>query len=298
MTPEEWKGEHFDKAQGGAYLRTSLLGFKASAQTRFMTGPIQITLENLLDKKVYILSYDPGELAMRSRQIWKFPAGKFLVKAISLVDTTGARRTWSPSKSDRRIVIIRRHCLSNLGRWALAPVGANGLRVQFAMAPNDYREEGTKRDSTVAAVVDGFSGLVQDELGGKRVLAAAKKGFESKTEMRQVVKFTRQISMLYRLDLFKHNYQSKQIAQVLDLHDGMIRRCYTDALDAQDGIHGDLRFTFLLSKDTGTMHKLRHTGGMITDPKMINCVYLSLAQMQFAATQNMVGEIRYTYDVK
>jgi hypothetical protein len=44
------------------------------------------------------------------------------------------------------------------------------------------------------------------------------------------------------------------------------------------------------------MSKIRHSGGSISDPKMINCIYTALGQMQFIVPENMVGDLRYTFD--
>lgn len=244
--PVEWKGEHFDKAQGGAYLRTKFVGFKASAQTRFITTPVRITLSNPLNGKLYVLTQETSKLGAGLRQIWKLPSGKYDVESVSMIDTFGVKRSWKKEKKSAKVLVIRRQCLSNLGTWTVSPVGADGVAVQFAMTPNDYREEGPKSDSVVAAVVDGYSGMVQEMLGGKKVIAAANNNFESKSDMRQTIKFTRQIAMFYRLDLFKHNHRGRDVAKVLDTNDGLIRGCYTAALDVSDAIRGELRFTFLL----------------------------------------------------
>lgn len=294
-TPVEWKGEHFDKAQGGIFLRISFAGFKSSAPTRAMLGPIRITLSSLLDGKMYLITHEISSLGTGPRQIWKLPSGKFEIETVSMIDPSGTKRQWKKVKKGQNVVIVRRQCLSNLGTWNISPIGLDGMSLSISMTPSDYREEGPKVESSVAAVVDGLSGMVQEILGGKRVIKASERNFESKSDMRHTVKYNRQISMFYRLDLFKHNYHGREIAKVLDTNDGLIRNCYSTALDATETLKGDLRFTFLLSAKTGTMMKLRHSGGSIVDPKMINCVYTALGQMQFAVPENMIGDLRYTF---
>ncbi len=296
MTPLEWKGEHFDRAEGGIFVRAKMVGFKGKGAARTVTSPIQMTFFNPLSGKTYLISMEFSALGLGPRQIWKLPAGKYEVQGVSLVDALGVRRTWKSTKSERRLLVVRRQCLSNLGQWSFSPSGPEGLRVQFAMQVSDYHEDGPKDGSSVAAVIDGFSGLVQEAVGGKRVLEASKSQFETASNMRQAIRYTRQISMFYRLDLFKHNFHGREISKVLDNYDGVLRKCYTDALDNRAGLKGDLHFTFLLSKETGTIGKLRHSGGTILDPTMTKCIYLNLAQMQFPAPQTMVGEIRYTFD--
>lgn len=294
-TPVEWKGEHFDKAQGGVFLRILFAGFRSTTPTRAMLGPVRITLSSLLDGKIYLITHEISSLGTGPRQIWKLPSGKFEIETVSTIDPFGTKRQWKKVKKGEKIVIVRRQCLSNLGTWHISPSGGDGLSLSISMTPNDYQEEAPKAESSVAAVVDGLSGMVQEILGGKRVLKASERNFESKTDMRHTVKYIRQISMFYRLDLFKHNYHGREIAKVLDTNDGIIRNCYSSALDANETLKGDLHFTFLLSTKSGTMMKLRHSGGGILDPKMINCVYTALGQMQFSVPENMIGDLRYTF---
>jgi hypothetical protein len=166
------------------------------------------------------------------------------------------------------------------------------------MIPNSYKETSSKEESSVAAVLDGFTGLIQEKFGGKRVIQAADEQYSSNRELRRAVTFTRQISMFYKLDLFKHNNHAKAIAEVLNTFDSIFRKCYADRLDFNDDLRGDVRFTFLLSAQSGTISKLKYTGGSANDPKLAECVYLELSQIQYPVPENMVGELAYTYDVK
>jgi hypothetical protein len=104
--------------------------------------------------------------------------------------------------------------------------------------------------------------------------------------------------MFYKLDLMKHNDHAKAIAGVLTVYDPNIRKCYTDRLDDNDSLKGDVKFTFLLSKQTGTMAKLKRTGGSLGDPKLAECMYYELSQIQFPVSENMIGELTYTFDLQ
>lgn len=302
MDAAPWQGEYFDKTQGGLFLKIALKDFPASKQTKFLTGNIQITVRNLLKKRDYRISHtpndgaDPGDVP---RELWKLPSGKYEIISIVMVDAFGVKRVYAPRGSEaRQSFSIKRHCLANLGFWTLSPRGPAGLAARFTMVPNSYEESGRRSESSVAAVIDGFTGLLQESIGGKRVIQGAENNFEGESEMRATVTFTRQIAMFYRLDLFRHNHYAKSIANVLTVYDPNLRRCYMDRLEVNDALKGDVKFTFLLSKSTGTMAKLKHTGGSANDPKLAQCIYYQLAQIQFPVPENMIGELTYSYDVR
>ena len=104
--------------------------------------------------------------------------------------------------------------------------------------------------------------------------------------------------MFYRLNLMRHNYHAKTISGVLNANDANLRRCYTDRLDFNDDLRGTVGFTFLLSKQSGTMAKLKPSGGTANDPKLVECLFMELSNMQFPVPDNMVGDLLYTFDVK
>lgn len=298
---QDWKGELFQQNQGGLFVKVVQRGFNASAQTKFLTGNVQIALVNLLDGKTYALMAEPASEGLppaRPRQLWKAPSGKYEITQITMVDTFGTGRQWTPAGGKRKLVVVRRQCLSNFGLWTLSPDASSGLKVTFASSPNTYKEEGSKKDSSVAAVLDGFSGLIQEALGGKKVLLGVQNDYGKASELRKTVTFSRQIAMFYKLDLFRHNSHARQISAVLQTYEPNFRRCYTDRLGDDGTLRGDVKFTFLLSKQTGTMAKLKNTGGSMPDPKVAECMYLELGQIQFPVPENMVGELTYTYDVK
>jgi len=295
----EWKGEFFDRRQGGLYFKVVAKDFKASAQTRFLTGNAQVVVLNLLSKARYVTSVPLGDDGGRPREMWKIPSGKYEVIQVTLVDMAGVKRVWHTGKAHRQDFVVHRQCLSNLGLWTISPFGSNGLKLHIGAAPNTYKEAGAHRHSSVAAVLDGFTGLIQEKIGGKQVLEGARQGYGSQRELRATIKFTRQIAMFYKLNLFKFNYHAQAVANVLSVYDPNMRRCYTDRLAVNEHLRGDVKFTFLLSKQTGTMAKIRATGGSAaSDPKLVSCVYYELAQIQFPVPENMIGELTYTYDVK
>ncbi len=292
-----WSGEYFDKKQGALYFKYQLKGFKAGKQQSVITGSLTVTIRNILKDKLYFLGQAQSAAEEAPRDLWKLPAGKYLIESVTMVDAAGTKRSWEPEKEGKKF-IVKRQTISNLGIWTLSPKGEGGLGVSFKMADNSYSEDGKRKQSSVAAVVDGFTGLVQEKFAGKAAKKGAADDYSSKTEARASYTFTREIAMFYSLNLFRYNYHAKQIAGVLSASDAQIRRCYTDRLDENEKLKGEAKFSFLLSKQTGTMSKLKHSGGGANDAKLIECMYLELGQIQFPVPENMIGELVYTFDVR
>lgn len=289
----EWKGEYFVKKQGGVYVKMALKNLRAS------TANVQVILGNILTKKTYVLSHEPGDGDGYPRDLRKLDAGKYEILQIVMVDAAGGKRIWRGDDDARKkTIVVRRQCLSNLGLWTLAPEGRDGLAVTFSMAPNSYKEVGAAADSSVAAVLNGFNGNIQETIGGKKVLEASGSDYATQKQLRATVTLTRQIAMFFKLDLMKHNQYAKSIANVLSVYDPNMRKCYTDRLEENETLRGDVQFTFLLAKRTGTMAKLKNTGGSLADPKLAACLYDELAQIQFPVPENMVGVVTFSFDVQ
>ncbi len=298
FTAAPWKGEFFTSKQGGLYVKMLPKDFAASGQTKFLTGNVQLTVYNLLTKRLYIVSHSLGDVEGFPREIWKLTSGKYEIRSVELVDMAGQKRRWVSGPSNRRTFVVPRQSIANLGLWTLKPFGKDKISIKFEMIPNSYTETSRKSESSVAAVVDAFSGLIQERFGGKKVVEGSDDGYSSNKQIRATITFTRQISMFYALNLFRHNYVAQDVSNVLVVYDPNIRRCFTDRLEEKDDLRGDVKFTFLLSKATGTMNKVKNTGGTASDPTLVRCMYLELGQMQFPIKENIVGEVTYTFDVK
>jgi len=291
---KEWAGEYFDQREGGFYLKTQLKGFKASQQTSFMTGNIQIKLFSILRKKEYLLTHRISAIRGYPAELWKAPSGKYIIRSVSMVDTSGKIRTWQGTRKNMKTLIIKRQILSNFGLWTITPRGANGLKVKFAMVGNSYKENSTKSESSVAAVINGFNGVVQEKFAGKKIQKKAEENYDRLGS----VTVTRQIEMYYALNLFKHNYRAQSIADVLKVYEPNMRKCYTDRLRKDDNLKGTAKYLFILSKVTGTMAKLKNSGGTAArDAKLVSCLFYEMGHIQFPVPETMIGELTYTFGV-
>jgi len=289
-----WRGALLESRQGAFYVKVALEGFKSNSLTGYVAGSVQITLTNLISQSTYMFTHRVADIEGFPAEMWRLPSGKYAVSKVELTDMAGKVRIYQEPKP--RTFVVARQCLANFGLWKLRPVGNQGLSVEFAMLPNSYTEEGRKSESSVAAVINGESGIVQEVFAGKKRLQnPASDGSDG---LRAVVTTTRNISLFYKLDLFKHNHRARDVAAVLNSFDGKIRECYTDALDQNSALKGQLTLQFLLSPQTKTMRKLKPAGGTLSDPKVVECVVLALGQLSFPINETMIGELTYSFDYK
>lgn len=294
MAFKDWKGEYFDQKEGGFYVKMRLKGFKASAQTSYLTGNVQVLTYNILSKKSFLLSHKIAGTEGYPHELWKAPSGKYVVRSVTMIDASGVKRMWVPKKGKTRTFIIKRQSLSNLGLWTVRPRGKTRLSIKFGMASNSYKEQGSKKESSVARVINGLNGVVQERFAGRKILDRAQDNYDRLA----TIKFTRQIEMYYALNLFKHNYRAQGIADVLKVYEPNVRKCYTDRLEYNDKLAGTLKYKFILSKQTGTMAKLKNVGGTAaSDTKMVTCVFYELGHIQFPVSETMIGELTYTFGV-
>ncbi len=293
MAIKEWRGEFFNKREGGLFVKTMASGFPGSA-----TGNIQVMLYSIIQQKIYTFSNTQTALDAAPREIWKLPSGKYRIERIEFVDGLGKRRIWTANPQAPMAVIVPRIMLSNLGLWSLAPAGSDGLAVKFSMLPNSYTEKGEAASSSVAAVINGFTGTIQKVIGGKKVVEGANRDYSDDHTLRATSAFTRQIAMFYKVNLFRHNRYARDLTGTLAAFDRNLRGCYTRALNQDDSIKGDLVLQILASVKTGTIRQAKKSGGSINHGGMIDCLIGELQQMPLPVQENMIGELTFTFETR
>ena len=293
LAVKQWNGEYFKEREGGVYLKTALLDFPKA-----VTSNIQVTLFGIIQQQRFTFSNSQVERSAPPREIWKVPSGKYKIERIELVDHMGTKRSWVATSTEVKTIIVPRVMLSNLGLWTIRPAGAQGLSVKFEMTENTYSEKNSAKDSSVAAVVNGFTGSIQKVLGGKKVIEGADRGYSDDKILRATASFTRQIAMFYRVDLFKHNKYAKDVTAALSAFDAKIRDCYVRALTANATLKGDLVFQIIASAKTGTIRQARKSKGTVSDGAMADCIVGELQQIPMPIQENMLGELTFIFEVK
>ena len=289
----QWNGEFFKKAEGAAYVKTATAGFSGNALAN-----IKITLYGIIEQQTFIFSNTQLAPGSYPREVWKFNSGKYRIDLIEFVDPTGTKRTWVGDQKSPLLVVIPRRSLSNLGVWTLTPKGKNELSIKFLMTPNTYIEKGAGKDSNVAFVVNGFTGTVQKEFGGRQIVEGAGGNNSAKGEVRAIVTFARQIGMSYKVDLYRHNQYAKDLMASLNLFDRNLRACYLKALEERFDLKGDIVFKIITSAVTGTIKKAKKTKGSINDGALIDCLTSELEQIPMPVQETMLGELSFQFDVK
>lgn len=290
---KEWNGEYFKEKEGAVFVKTVTTDFPKA-----VTGKIQVVLYGIIQQQSFVFSNAQVDPTAPPREIWKLPSGKYRVDKIELIDHAGVKRSWNANPKAPLAVLVPRVMLSNLGLWTIRPAGANGLNVKFAMVPNSYTEKAAAKDSSVAAVVNGFTGSIQKVIGGKKVLDGAEKQYSDENMIRATATFTKQIEMYYRIDLFKHNKYAKDVMQAIAAFDAPIRRCYTTALEGNASLKGDLVFQVIASAKTGTIRQARKSRGAINDGTMTDCIIAELEQIPMPVDENMIGELSFAFGAK
>jgi hypothetical protein len=296
---DQWKGEYFHEKQGGFFVHVEVESPDAKTLVLGDGSTIQVTLVNLLTRETYRFNPTASEATTPPKEIWKIHSGKYLIKTIEKVDSMGTIRRYKPKNtSEAKTFIVKRFNLSNLGVWRLNPIRDTGLGLKISMIPNRYTEEGAPSDSSVNQVIDGYNGGFQQEVRGRTDLAD-KGASRANRQLRTTVTTRRQLAMFYKLNLFKHNYFAKSMSDTLTVYDTAMRKCHTDRMDQTgEDIKGQITFTFLLAKSSGTLTKIKNSNGSIKDPELIRCLSLKLQSIQFSPNTSMIGELSYTFDVK
>jgi hypothetical protein len=290
---KEWNGEFFKKKEGAVFVKTIASGFPATASANVM-----VTLFGIIEQQSYTFSNAQTAADVYPREIWKFVSGKYRIDRVDFIDQSGVKRAWVGDPKAPFVILIPRIMLSNLGVWALSPVGKDGLSIKFSMTPNTYQEKGAAKDSSVAAVVNGFTGTIQQVIGGKKIIDGAENDYSSATSLRSTATFARQIGMYYKVDLFKHNQYSKDLMASLAAFDLNLRTCYIKALDSNSKLKGDLVFQVITSAVSGTIRQARKSKGTVSDGAMIDCLIAELQQIPMPVQENMIGELSFQFDVK
>lgn len=295
-----WKGEFFTDKQGGLYVKIQALPLVPGMRNEFLEN-IDVTVQNLLTSEFYTFTQKATRPIDPPQVQWKLPAGKYRVTKIQAYEKNGMVRRWIKEITGKNAkpFVVSRQCLSNLGVWTLKPVSAAFLDARFEPQANSYKEIGNKSDSAIAAIIDGWSGAIQERFAGKDRLETGKVQNHSRNdEARIVATSTRTIKMFFKLDLFRHNRFSKETAAIIDAGANDLRECYKKGLDKDAQMRGDMQLSLLFSKETGTIKKVRASGGSITDPPVIKCVSDALMGMRFTARENMVGQLTYNFEVE
>lgn len=285
---QQWQGEYFSSKEGGFYLKADPKGNLIDSYS------FTVKLVNKARKRSFFFSQTIDEVEGPPQEVWKIPTGTYRITSVSISGPDGTRRIYKPRKM--KPFIVRKHSLSNLGLWRMVPIGKR-LIVKFLRKKNSYREKNPKSKSSVAYIIGGFTGNIESTFAGKKIFRSKAPG-ETESEARIVLRSTQQIGMFYSLNLFKHNRYAQRMMTALEEDDPKMRECYSDRLQSNPRLQGDLKFRFILSKISKGMKSLKRSGGSIKDSKLTECIFYRLAALTFPVNSNMIGEVIYNFSIQ
>lgn len=285
---KQWQGEFFAKKQGGFYIKANPSDLLSNAYD------FRFKIKNLLSKKNYVITQAVDEISGPPQEVWKVPSGKYQILFVSIVDNKGVVRKGRPARKWQQFA-VKRHSISNLGLWTIKPKGSTFLTINTKQLKNSFASKKDDPTPSVAAVFDGYKGLIQQIIGGKNTLEHSKSNFSTTQEGRMILNYKINISMTYSLNLFRHNRRAQPIMDVVKAADPNIRQCYLEVLQSHPHLQGKLKFRFILSKNTQAIKSLKHSGGSLQHPPMTNCVYHKLGALTFPVKVNMIGELIFNF---
>ena len=286
MVPNRWEGELLSNKSSAFLLRIQLMKFKK----KLVNVPIfRVELFDPLLKKSYVFHH-PANVSHQNIPIWVVKPGKYRLKSLSLV--AGIGNSWQATMTQSRsLILMKKKALTNLGLWQLSPAGKKyvlDLKIQ-KRSPLKLREQ--KKLSSFLAVVNGYSGLIERWLTGKSK-AKSRDG-----DTRIHYHYQKKIGMFFKLNLFRHHAHAKKIASVLNHQDSSLRTCYADRLEDFPKLSGHLSFQFVMAKKIKGIQKLKIKNSSIKDSKLVECFYYKLLAIDFPVEENMIGELKYTFQV-
>lgn len=297
VTVVEWRGSDLGQNEGAFYLKIILE--KKSSQPRggiVVEQTAQVRLYSLEERKNYVVNQlitNPGD--RRPVQVWRLRAGKYQITKVSFLDDKGMLRSWQP-KGIGKSFIVRRKTLSNLGQISLQARGKTDLLPKLVMMPNSFRDDRASQDALLTSVIDGYTGIRQEVFAGKKALTPASEEVQAKSKLQVELTATRKVSMVFRLDLFKHNQFALPMIRVIEHHDPTLRACYIDRLNINEQLRGSIKFSMLFSKNLSSIKKLKFSGGSINDPELVRCLLSELHSLNFPVQENMLGELSFNFD--
>ncbi len=287
-----WVGEYFDRRQGGFYLRIDLDDGLAEI------GDLRVELahEQTGDRLKFMQHIDNPKLP--PKEIWKVRAGSYRISRIWLTDNSG--KLWEARAPRVPRFFVKDQSISNLGLLKVnrgKPTGR--LNIHFEPRPDLFHDKSSQRESSVAFIIHGFTGRIETVVGGQKVYdGVSQQLFNREANLRVGYKTQMQVGIYYVLNLFKHNHLTKQFIKVIEADEIGLRECYMASLQDQPDMQGVVKFSFNLSRQSKVMSSLRQTGGSISDPKLIECLYYRLGALNFQARDNIVGEVSLQFTTK
>lgn len=287
MAVPQWGGEYLRPDQGLISVEARAEGFLGTTEE-----PLLIYILNAQIGQIYLISQPISSGEPNQRPFyWKVPVGNYQV--INVKHTRGST-VKSTSTFRARNFVVESFALSDLGVWVARSTKKGPLVVKlFTRTVQSFT---FPSDDVLSAIIDGFSGKRLRTLKGGANSEKSRVNFGSQDEMRATITETREVSMVYKMDLARYGRYNNLVFPLIQRRDSRFRQCYLDGLQLKDNLRGTARFTFTLAAGRGTIQALKYKGGTLLDQRTVECLYAELGQMEFPVKAPITGTVTFAFD--
>ncbi|RZA13808.1 MAG: hypothetical protein EOP10_29165, partial [Proteobacteria bacterium] len=231
--PKVWSGEIIEADQGLVSLHAVIIDSKMKGRG----GDFSFLIRGRKNKVLYSFAAKTQDPKALPTQYWRIREDTYDLLEVSLGDDRGKARKWKGPYSKPFVVSPKN--LSSMG--VLYLLASKDDPIKVLQKPNHQKFPLDRWKGSVQAVTDAISGEVWQRYQPVAVPAA------QNPSIRRVLRGTRSIQMIYKLDLFRFNAFAQDMAKVLQANDPDIRSCYTDLLDKSSEAKGNLIYSFVYS---------------------------------------------------
>jgi len=248
-------------------------------------GEFSFILKGRRNKISYSFSTKTQEPKLAPNGYWKIKADPYDLVEASFVDERGYKRLWKGPYP--KGIQVKPRSIASMGTWYLVYLKGDN-QFNILLKPIHLLLPIDRWKGSVLSVTDGITGEVFSLYKGE----SAQNG----QGIRRVLRGSRSIQMLYKLDLFRFNTYATEMSRILQTNDADIRSCYTDLLEKDENAKGTLTYVFAYSGITQGIKSLKIKQTSLNDPSFMECMYYKLRALSFSLTQSLVGELSFQFN--
>ena len=279
--PKIWNGEIIEADQGLVCLYSMMI----DSTVKHRNGEFSFILKGRKNKINYSFSAKTQEPKLAPNSYWKIKEDTYDLMEASFIDERGFKRSWKGPYP--KSLEVKSRSIASMGAWYLVYLKGDSqfnilLKPLRLVLPIDSWK------GSVLSVTDAITGEVFSQYKG----TSAQNG----QGIRRVLRASRSIQMLYRLDLFRFNTYAAEMSRVLQTNDADLRSCYTDLLEKDDNAQGTTTYAFVYSGIAQGIKSLKIRQSSLNDPIFRECMYYKLKALTFSLRQSLAGELSFQFN--
>ena len=267
-------------------------------------------------KRVYKIEFDLGLDFRRSPKIHRLPRGSYRIIQLVVNSEAGLHQYRGPHD---KVINIDAGKISQIGRWVV--VERKNRRLEILYKPVKNRPKSKKKNRSKLQVrkdrpqksdvrrrtAPGVGTALDDNtvVGSRsRQSMLPQLSLPSDGDSRQgsdariTYTVTQTISMLYKIDLQRHNRYARYVQAGIQSVDAKLRQCYGDRLGVKEDLKGSMHFKFIYSKVEKSFRSIKTLEDTTNDPRFVECVYWVLGDAEFRIGTDLIGDVTFFFNVK